>query len=412
MNVLKLSVENIGPFDQAELDFRDASEEAAPVTFITGENGTGKSVLIDSVRAMFGEECAVLSRPLRRVEGPFGIELEVRKRLTDNSGGVMLMTLNRHRGRNQTAADFISFIHGVRENTVPAPRWVLNYWQSALTHSSFHLESLRQLDHRAFLVGALDIQQRNDDTTNLLCNFDYIRDSRDPDERRLGELVWSALERIVEVAVEGGRLLPVARTRLEPMFEQHGLRIGIDKLSAGSLYLIQRMTGLLGRMFSCHIASGREDDDLLTIPGLLLIDEAENHLHPKWQKRFIPAVRRLFPNLQIIAATHSPFIIASIPNAKVFVCEAGPERCTVSDVTRHYANQPIDEILMSPVFSSTLPYNEEISRLLEQRWRAIREDDEDTRRALEAKLKGLNPAAFAYFDLEDRLAAIAEGREA
>lgn len=48
---------------------------------------------------------------------------------------------------------------------------------------------------------------------------------------------------------------------------------------------------------------------------VLLLDEVEVHLHPAWQRRVIPVAERLFPNAQIIASTHSPFVIASASDA-------------------------------------------------------------------------------------------------
>lgn len=45
--------------------------------------------------------------------------------------------------------------------------------------------------------------------------------------------------------------------------------------------------------------------------GIVLIDEVEQHLHPKWQRRFLGSLHAAFPKLQIIATTHSPQVIAS-----------------------------------------------------------------------------------------------------
>ena len=52
-------------------------------------------------------------------------------------------------------------------------------------------------------------------------------------------------------------------------------------------------------------------------PAILLIDEIENHLHPTWQRRVIPALRRHFPGLQIFATTHSPFVVAGLKRGQV-----------------------------------------------------------------------------------------------
>lgn len=48
---------------------------------------------------------------------------------------------------------------------------------------------------------------------------------------------------------------------------------------------------------------------------VLLLDEVEVHLHPGWQRRVLPMAERLFPNAQIIASTHSPFVIGSATDA-------------------------------------------------------------------------------------------------
>lgn len=45
--------------------------------------------------------------------------------------------------------------------------------------------------------------------------------------------------------------------------------------------------------------------------GIIMIDELDLHLHPKWQRRVIPDLRTAFPEIQFITTTHSPFIIQS-----------------------------------------------------------------------------------------------------
>jgi predicted ATP-binding protein involved in virulence len=56
-------------------------------------------------------------------------------------------------------------------------------------------------------------------------------------------------------------------------------------------------------------------------PGVLLIDEIDAHLHPRWQRTILPALREAFPEVQIIVSTHSPFVISSCPGARVHVFE-------------------------------------------------------------------------------------------
>ncbi|MBK6580210.1 MAG: AAA family ATPase [Sandaracinaceae bacterium] len=48
------------------------------------------------------------------------------------------------------------------------------------------------------------------------------------------------------------------------------------------------------------------------IEGVVLIDELDLHLHPRWQRRVVADLRRAFPRVQLIATTHSPFIVQSM----------------------------------------------------------------------------------------------------
>jgi predicted ATP-binding protein involved in virulence len=50
---------------------------------------------------------------------------------------------------------------------------------------------------------------------------------------------------------------------------------------------------------------------------LLLLDEIDIHLHPAWQRKVLPLVQRMFPNAQIIASTHSPFVVGSMADGRI-----------------------------------------------------------------------------------------------
>lgn len=57
------------------------------------------------------------------------------------------------------------------------------------------------------------------------------------------------------------------------------------------------------------------------IEGLVLIDEIETHLHVELQKKIMPVLMKLFPNIQFVLTTHSPFILNSTPNSVVYDLE-------------------------------------------------------------------------------------------
>jgi predicted ATPase len=64
----------------------------------------------------------------------------------------------------------------------------------------------------------------------------------------------------------------------------------------------------------------------------VLIDEPENHLHPSMQRSLIPSLSRAFPDYRFIVATHSPFIVASNPAAKVYALTHNAERLVESSL--------------------------------------------------------------------------------
>ena len=55
-----------------------------------------------------------------------------------------------------------------------------------------------------------------------------------------------------------------------------------------------------------------------TLPGIAFIDELETHMHISMQKMVLGFLTKMFPNVQFIVTTHSPFVITSLENAVVF----------------------------------------------------------------------------------------------
>ena len=57
------------------------------------------------------------------------------------------------------------------------------------------------------------------------------------------------------------------------------------------------------------------------IPGIVLIDEIETHLHLELQKKIMELLTTMFPNVQFIVSTHSPFILNSLENVVIYDLE-------------------------------------------------------------------------------------------
>jgi len=87
---------------------------------------------------------------------------------------------------------------------------------------------------------------------------------------------------------------------------------------------------------------GPEDEPvprlLRETPGLVLIDEIDVHLHPKWQRRVLDDLKETFPAIQFVGASHSPFIIQSLrPGELRTLDQSGPPLV-------EYSNQSIEDI--------------------------------------------------------------------
>ena len=81
-------------------------------------------------------------------------------------------------------------------------------------------------------------------------------------------------------------------------------------------------------------------------PAILLIDEIENHLHPTWQRRVIPALLEHFPGLQIFATTHSPFVVAGLKAGQVHLLSRNEQReVTATTNEQDVVGWTADEIL-------------------------------------------------------------------
>ncbi len=88
-----------------------------------------------------------------------------------------------------------------------------------------------------------------------------------------------------------------------------------NQLSDGFSSVIHIVAELLLRMEAVTSRS-------YNVPGIVLIDEIETHLHIKLQKAILPFLTDFFPNIQFIVTTHSPFVLTSLNDAVVFDLES------------------------------------------------------------------------------------------
>jgi predicted ATP-binding protein involved in virulence len=119
-----------------------------------------------------------------------------------------------------------------------------------------------------------------------------------------------------------------------------------------------------------------------SIGGILLIDEIEQHLHPRWQRHVIQRLRRQFPQTQIIASTHTPLVAAGAVDVDDSIVLRVTQGGKVTNLdTATIAGKRADQVLASEAFglvTTRSPASQrEISRYAELLGTDPRTDEEE-----------------------------------
>jgi len=103
------------------------------------------------------------------------------------------------------------------------------------------------------------------------------------------------------------------------MFKTPNGEVSIDDLSDGMKSVFAIIGEMLFRFSMPYMDRDTIDiNAILNTEAIVLIDEIDCHLHPKWQLNIIPSLRELFPNVQFIITTHAPLVVSSVYPDEVY----------------------------------------------------------------------------------------------
>ncbi|UOO97883.1 AAA family ATPase [Snodgrassella alvi] len=85
-------------------------------------------------------------------------------------------------------------------------------------------------------------------------------------------------------------------------------KININQLSDGQRTFLGIVADLTYRL----LVLNPNLENPLNGQGIVLIDEIELHLHPKWQQQILINLTKIFPNIQFIVTTHSPQVLSTV----------------------------------------------------------------------------------------------------
>ena len=156
------------------------------------------------------------------------------------------------------------------------------------------------------------------------------------------------------------------------LFKFKNVEVEFNQLSDGQKALISLVGDLTLRLVSLnpHLANPREAQ------GIVVIDEIDLHLHPKWQQIIPNALSRAFPNLQFILTTHSPQALSTLDNKcirKIYFDEHGEAKITIPEQqTKGVVSSDILERIMEtfsvPPISEARWLSDYWAKIIENTW--------------------------------------------
>lgn len=143
----------------------------------------------------------------------------------------------------------------------------------------------------------------------------------------------------------------------ELIINKNGSEILLSQLSDGERMVIGLVVETARRLFLANRDKPKNGD------GIVLIDEIELHIHPKWQKNIIKALEDTFPKLKFIFTTHSPLVLSGMQKESIKVFKDAEE--VPNEMLPDIYTATADEILtkLMNADDSFNPYQEEIDEI-------------------------------------------------
>ncbi|MGK7879187.1 MAG: AAA family ATPase [Crocosphaera sp.] len=149
--------------------------------------------------------------------------------------------------------------------------------------------------------------------------------------------------------------LTVRRNPLRMEIKKNGQTFKVNQLSDGEKCLIAMISDLARRL----AIANPSNDDPLTGEGIILIDEIDLHLHPKWQRMIVPQLVKVFPNCQFLLSTHSPHVLTHVHPENIFLLKQINDNIEVEQPSESYGKN-VDRILQDLMeLDTTRPYEVE-----------------------------------------------------
>ncbi len=161
------------------------------------------------------------------------------------------------------------------------------------------------------------------------------------------KLLEEILDHHVKIKIEGSKVL----------FLEKDTKLEFEQLSDGFKSVMTWVVDLVARAIRNQVNINKIED----LGGIVLVDEINLHLHPKWERNLVKKLRNWFPNIQFFFTTHSPTMLLSASKDAVFYKvykENGQTNISEPMPCEKFAGMMANTLITSPLFDLDNAYME------------------------------------------------------
>ncbi len=395
MRISKLELRNFRCFQHAEITF-----PATGSSVLIGINGVGKTSVLDALSVFMNS----LFSAFHKRKGSFvSLNLSDQNRNADERMSIVFQAeiLGKEYKQNtyvsvsdhiisapsRDLAEEITF----RDSNSGVP--VMMHFRESFGLKAFHEVPIKGARGQSFLEWFQIVETYENEQKIVLKDFSH-------EDKRLHAIRIAVKTFFGQFSDDKFGGLRVDRSDLLPkgelVIEKNGLELPVRFLSSGE----KSVLGLIATLSAELSVSYSVDQDPLKGQGIVLIDEIDQHLHPKWQREILGCLEKTFPNIQFIVSTHSPQVISDCPIGHVFAINEGEIESLPYSYGRD-SNWILEQIM------DTHDRPKAIDHLIERYFDAIKNGDIDEvykiRQELKVKMGGDNDPVFARGDVLTRM---------
>lgn len=205
-------------------------------------------------------------------------------------------------------------------------------------------------DHDKRISIFLDDDVALRDPEDWLLTADYNARLRGRDAKRFDAFAKRVRDTLVGILPE------VAAIRIQSADEPGGSPrveartpdgwIPLRRLGFGYQSQIAWLVDFASRMFEHY----PDSPDPLAEPAVVLVDEIDLHMHPRWQRQIIAYLTERFPNTQFIVTAHSPLVVQAAGDANIALLRREGDHVVIDNDPERLRNWRVDQILTSELF--------------------------------------------------------------